>query len=228
MDIYIQYTKKSLKEKIYYWDEVFQTILDIYEEKQIFTFIKNVIMDADEKIFCKRRALQELLGLAFKEKLKERKIIALLLDEWEENQEDSLECLRLQYLSLFYEKEKNDIKDVITEKSKAKSYEVKAEANYQLGLIALFEANDSFGEEYGKNITIAEKFFGISVENEDNRIDAEILKLICKYLRSSIALKLVEANQLYKKIMALIWETRIMSFNGCANPIYIEIGRAHV
>ncbi|MBU3073862.1 hypothetical protein [Clostridium estertheticum] len=226
MDIYVEYLKKSIKEKIYYWDEGFQANVDIYEEKQILTFIKNVIMDADEKIFCKRRALQELLWLVFKEKLKERKIIALLLDEWEENQEDSLECLRLQYLSLFYQKEKNDIKDVITERSKANSYEVKAEANYQLGLIALFEANDSFGEEYGKNITIAEKFFGSSVENEDNRIDAEILKLICKYLRFSIALKLIEANQLYKKIMALIWETRIMSFNGCTNPVYIGIGRS--
>ncbi len=60
-------------------------------------------MDSSEKIYCKRRSLQQLLIMVYKVKVKSksRKVIGLLLDEWNEEQEDSLECLRLRYLSLF-------------------------------------------------------------------------------------------------------------------------------
>ena len=49
---------------------------------------------------------------------------------------------RLKYLSLFIEKEKEDIKKVLLEKIECDNYEVKSEANYILGLINLFQANE--------------------------------------------------------------------------------------
>lgn len=227
MEMCVDYFNWELKEKTNYWDDVFAVESYKYEEKQIFVFIKKVIMDSTEKIYCKRRALQELLTMAYKGKIKSRKIIVLLLDEWDEEQEDSLECLRLKYLSLFFQNEKEDIKSLLIEKTKDKSYEVKSEANYQLGLIKVFEANDLFSEEEYKNsITVAEKLFETAGANDDNRIDAELLKLICRYLVNSVSFRSQLADELYKQIMSLIWETRLYSFNECVSPVYIGISRS--
>lgn len=226
MEKFEDYFKWELKEKINYWDEVFWIEVETYEERQVLEFIKNVIMDSSEKIYCKRMALQELLIMVYVGKIKLRKIIGFLLDEWDEEQEDSLECLRLRYLSLFFQNETEDIQNVLIEKTKDKSYEVKSEANYQLGLIKVFEANDLFlEEEYKNNIKIAEKLFETAEANDDNRIDAEILKLICRYLINSISFRSKSADGLYKQIMLLIWETRIFSFDDSINPVYIGISR---
>lgn len=227
MEKFVDYFKWELKEKINYWDDVFSIEVDTYEEKQILAFIKKVLMDSNEKIYCKRVALQYLLIMVYKGKVKSRKIIGLLLDEWDQEQEDSLECLRLKYLSLFSQNETEDIKNVLIEKTKDESYEVKSEANYQLGLIKVFEANDLFSqEEYKNNITVAEKLFETAEANDDNRIDAEILKLICRYLINSISFRSKYGDELYKQIMSLIWETRIHSFDESTNPVYIGISRS--
>jgi hypothetical protein len=227
MEMCIDYFKWKLKEKVNYWDEVFETEVYKYEGKKLLVFIKKVIMDSTEKVYCKRRALQELLTMVYKGKIKPRKIIGLLLDEWDEEQEDSLECLRLRYLSLFFQNEPEDIKSELIEKTKDKRYEIKSEANYQLGLIKLFEANDLLSEEDYKNtITVAEKLFQTAGVNDDNRIDAELLKLICRYLVNSISFRSQSADELYKQIMSLIWETRLYSFNECTSPVYIGISRS--
>lgn len=227
MEIYEEYFKWELKEKIGYWDEVFAVEACEYDEKQILIFIKKVIMSSREKVYCKRMALQQLLIMVYTGKVKPRKIIGLLLDDWDEEQENSLECLRLKYLSLFFRNEAEDIKSVLIEKTNDKSYEVKSEANYQLGLIEIFEANDLFSEEKYKNSIIeAEKLFQTAEINDENRIDAEILKLICRYLFNCISFRTKYADELYKQIISLIWKTRIYTFDERTNPIYIGICRS--
>ncbi len=227
MNIYSNYFEWTLKEKVNYWDDFYINGLDEYNEKDTFKFIKKVIIDDDEKVFCKRRALQELLVLVYKEQISVRKIIGFLLDDWDGEQDASLECLRLKYLSLFIQKEKEDIKKILVEKKEDKDYEIKSEANYQLGLIKVFEANDIYvEEEYKKNMMEAELLFEASKENDDNRIDAEILMLICKYLVNSMCFNSQQTNELYKQIMSLIWEKAIFSFNEPSNQVYVGISRS--
>lgn len=183
MDTCTDYFEWELKQKIRFWDDFLITESEPLNEKSTFDFIKKVIMESSEKIYCKRRALQELLVLVFQGKIKTRRLIGLLLDEWEEVQEVSLECLRLKFISIFYQHEADDIKNVLKEKLDDASSEIKSEANYQLGLIKLFEANDSYTkEEYTIKIGDAERLFETAEANEENRIDAEILKSICRYL----------------------------------------------
>lgn len=223
LDDYFQW---ELKDKINYWDELHSTTSDAYEGKLILSFAKKVVFDSNEKIYCKRRAMQELLVSFYKGKIHIRKMITLLIDDWDEEQESSLECLRLKYLSLFIQKDKDDIKSVLIEKTNSKFYEIKSEANYQLGLIKLFESNDLLLiEEYKRNIKMAEELFETAELNEENRIDAEILKLICKYLLDSITSNSESADKLYRKILSLIWEKRLFTFNEQTNPIFIGISR---
>lgn len=227
MGICVEYFGWELKKKIHFWDELFSDESESLSEKDIINFTKKVIMDSNEKIYCKRKALQELLIMVHKGKIKPRRIIGLLLDEWEEVQEVSLECLRLKCLTIFYQIEAGDIKSVLKEKLKDQSHEIMSEANYQLGLITIFEANDSFSkEDYKLRITEAEMLFETAEANEDNRIDAEIFKSICRYLIDSLSFKSRSTDEIYKRIMTLIWETRLLSLDECISAVFIGISRS--
>ncbi|MFS0723674.1 hypothetical protein [Paenibacillus sp. 1P07SE] len=227
MEIYTEYFNWELKHKIRFWDETFAVESDSLSEKDIINFTKKVIMETSEKIYCKRRSLQELLMMVYREKVKPRRIIGLLLDEWEEVQEASIECLRLKYLAIFYQNEAEDIKSVLTEKLKDDSYEIMSEANYQLGLITIFEANDSLSkEDYKHRISEAKALFETAVANEENRIDAEIFKTICGYLIDSLSFKSRATDEIYRRIMSLIWETRLFSIDESLSAVFIGISRS--
>lgn len=221
------YFNSELKEKIRYWDEEnLLTEADTLTEKEIYFFARNVLKESGEKIYCKRRALCDLLTLVFRGKVKQRRMIGLLLDEWEEIQEPSLECLRLRFLSLFYQNESDDIKEILKDKSNDENCEIVSEASYQMGLIQIFDANDTISkEDYQIKITTADSFFSVAEQNDDNRIDARILKLICKYLIEALSFKSKSSDELYLRIMKLIWETRLLSFDEYSNTVFIGISR---
>lgn len=223
-----KYFSWELKEKIRYWDEEnFLSEAETLNEKEIYLFAKNVLKESSEKLYCKRRALQDLLTLVNRGKVKPRRIIGLLLDEWEEAQETSLECLRLKYLSLFYQNESDDIKEILHEKIEDKNCEIVSEASYQMGLIQIFDANDTLSKkDYQLKIAAAESFFESAEKNDDNRIDARILRLICQYLIDNLSFKSKSADELYEHIMALIWETRLLSLDECSNVVFIGISRS--
>ncbi|AUS26746.1 hypothetical protein [Paenibacillus polymyxa] len=227
MKIGEDYFNSELKERIRYWDEEnLLTEADTLNEKEIYLFAKNVLKDSGEKIYCKRRALCDLLTLVYRGKVKQRRMIGLLLDEWEEIQETSLECLRLRFLSLFYQNESDDIKEILKEKSNDKNCEIVSEASYQMGLIQIFDANDTISkEDYQIKITAAESFFLAAEQNDDNRIDARILKLICRYLTDILSFKSQSADEIYVRIMTLIWETRLLSLDEYSNTVFIGISR---
>lgn len=145
MEIYKNYVLKDLKEKIYFWDVIFNQEMNDLDPESVLSFLKNVILNNDETLFCKVRALKEMISWTFLDKIKQRKTISFLLDEMINSNEESLECYRLKYLSLFYQKEKQDIKDTLLKKSNEQNLLIKAEAKYQLGLIIFFDSNDIHG-----------------------------------------------------------------------------------
>lgn len=226
MTYYEDYCKKALKEKIKYWDIIFSSEVENYNEKGLLELLKNIILSKDEKVFCKMRALQEMVNLTLIERIKERKTIAFLLDDWEDIDDSMLECSRLKYISLFYIKEKDEIKKIIGDKIHDENEVVKAEANYQLALILLFDSNDEFNKnDYIKAITEAQNLFENVIKTEGNRVDAELLSLVCRYIKSSLVSNIIESSLLYEKINYLIWEVILLHLDDEANPIYINIGR---
>ncbi|MPM10896.1 hypothetical protein SDC9_57233 [bioreactor metagenome] len=227
MVYYEEYCKKSLREKIQYWDTIFPNESENCNEKELLELLKSVILSEEEKIFCKMRALQEMISLTLIEKIKERKTISFLIDDLEDIDDNMLECFRLKQLSLFYMKEKNEIKKIIGEKAQDKNEVVKAEANYQLALISLFDSNDLFDKkDYIQSITETQGLFEIVIKTEENRVDAELLSLICEYIKSSLVSNLSEATLLYEKINSYLWEIMLLQLDDEANPIYINIGRS--
>lgn len=226
MNIFSDYFNVDEKEKLNFWDERFIQELELHKEKEIFSFIDDVIMDDEENTFFKIKALQGLLIMVYRNKLSQRKFLSFLLDDWEKEQDAALECLRLKYLSLFIEREKEDIKKVLLEKINVKNYEIKSEANYTLGLINLFQANEIYCKEDYKNImNEAVNLFNIAIINDERRIDAEILMYISKYLIEAIDLETSYTEELYKNIMSLLWENILISDNECSNKVYVGIVR---
>ncbi|EGI5444991.1 hypothetical protein F9651_15265 [Listeria monocytogenes] len=226
MVYYEEYCKKTLKEKIEYWDTIFLNEIENCNERELLELLKNIILSKEEKIFCKIRALQEMINLTLIEKIKERKTISFLLDDWENIEDNMLECFRLKYLSLFYIKEKDEIKKIIGEKIYDKNDVVKAEASYQLALIMLFDSNDLFDKrDYIKSMTEAQQLFETVIMTEENRVDAELLSLVCGYIKSSLISNMNEAILLYEKVNSLLREIMLLQLDNESNPIYINIGR---
>nr|WP_288978518.1 hypothetical protein [uncultured Blautia sp.] len=223
---YNEYNLKNLKEKIYFWDVNFIQEAKELDGQYLFSFLKNVILDNKETLFCKMSALKEMLSCTFLDKIKQRKTIGFLLDEMIDCSEELLECYRLKYLALFYQKEKDDIKDILIKKCNENNDLIKAEAKYQLGLIMFFESNDiSDKKDFLNEILKTQKVFNEVSCIEENRIDAKLLGLICAYVYSSVRVDWENSNKICQTIKELIFKGLLFQINNELSPFYIDIGK---
>ncbi|HCD08990.1 MAG TPA: hypothetical protein DEQ01_01180 [Thermoanaerobacter sp.] len=226
MDLYNNYALKDLKEKIYFWDIIFIQEAKNLDTESMLQFLKDVILDNNETLYCKMRALKEMISWTFLDKIKQRKTISFLLDEMTNSNEELLECYRLKYLALFYQREKQDVKDTLLKKCNEKNTLVKAEAKYQLGLIMFFDSNDMHDKrEFLNSIIDAQQVFNEAALIEENRIDAELLSLICSYINSSFSLDLESSKETYQQINELIFEGILLQIDDQLFPFYLNIGQ---
>lgn len=225
MEFYNDYVLKDLKEKIYYWDIIFSQEAQNLDAESILHFLKNVVLDSRETLFCKMQALKEMITWTFQDKIKQRKTISFLLDDMVNNNEELLECYRLKYLALFYQKEKEDIKDIIVGKCDENNILIKAEAKYQLGIIMFFDSNDILNKsDFLVSILKTQQIFNEVASIEENRVDAKLLSLICSYISNSINFDLQRAKNIYEQIRALIFEVILLQIDNQAVPFYLGIG----
>lgn len=225
MILYDDYVLKDVKTKTEFWDISFYDGIDEVDSDSLFTFLRNVILNNSESIFCRLQALQNLISLTHIDKIKERKAIAILLDDMENIKLEFLICYRLKYLTLFYEKEKNEIKSVFTNHINHESELVKAEANYQLALTMFYECNNIVNkDEYLKSISETHKFFEEVDYHEDNRFDAKLFKAVCFYIISGLTINTEKANYYNQYINELLWEVILVQTDETANLIYFRIG----
>lgn len=226
MNLYDNYILKNLREKIYFWDMIFNQEMQNFDEESILQFLKNVILNHNETLFCRMRALKEIICWTFLDKIKHRKTIAFLLDEMVDSNEELLECYRLKYLALFYQKEKQDIRNTFTKKCNEKNELIKVEAKYQLGLIMFFDANDIFDKrEFLNTISEIQQIFYEVSFSEENRIDAKLLSLVCSYINSSFNFDLQSSIEIYQKIKELIFEGILFQIDDELSPVYLNIGQ---
>ena len=214
MEFYNDYVLKDLKAKIYYWDIIFSQEAQNLDAESILHFLKNVVLDSSETLFCKMQALKEMITWTFQDKIKQRKTISFLLDDMVNNNEELLECYRLKYLALFYQKEKEDIKDIIVGKCDENNILIKAEAKYQLGIIMFFDSNDILNKsDFLVSILKTQQIFNEVASIEENRVDAKLLSLICSYISNSINFDLQRAKNIYEQIRALIFEVILLQID---------------
>ncbi len=136
-----------------------------------------------------------------------------------------LECYRLKYLALFYQKEKEDIKDTFLKKCDEKNALVKAEAKYQLGLIMFFDSNEMLNKsDFLDSIIKTQQIFNEADSIEENRVDAKLLSLICSYINNSINFDLQRAKEVYEQIRAFIFEVILFRIDNQTVPFYLSIG----
>lgn len=226
MEIYNNYILKNSKEKVYFWDVIFNQEMTDIDPESVLQFLKNVVLNNNETLFCKMRALKEIISWTFLDKIKQRKTISFLLDEMINSNEESLECYRLKYLSLFYQREKHDIKDTLLKKSNEQNSLIKAEAKYQLGLIIFFDSNDLHNKkQFLDSIMNAKQIFEEVALIEENRIDAELLSLICSYINSCFIFDLESCKKTYQQIKELIFEGILLQIDDKISPVYLNIGQ---
>lgn len=224
MEFYNDYVLKDIREKIHFWDIIFNQEAQNLEAESILQFLKNVILDSSETLFCKMNALKEMIAWTFLDKIKQRNTISFLLDDMVNINEELLECYRLKYLALFYQKEKGDIKDIILEKCGEKNALVKAEAKYQLGLIMFFDSNDMPSKsDFLDSMVKTQQILNEAASIEENRVDAKLLSLTCSYINNSINFDLQRAKEVYEQIRTLIFEVILFRIDNQTVPFYLSI-----
>lgn len=225
MELYNDYILKDLRGKTHFWDVIFMQEAQNINADPLLQFLQNVVLDSNESLFCKMNALKEMISWTFLDKIKERKTLNFLLDDMARIDEELLECYRLKYLALFYQKEKEEIREIFTKKSCDKNEHIKAESKYQLGLIMFFESNDILNRsEFLVSILKTQQVFNEAYNLEENRIDAKLLSLICSYINSSCSFDLQKASDIHDQIKTFIFEAILFQIDNKTAPFYVSIG----
>lgn len=227
MDKLDEYFGWSLKDKISFWDMgIYSEKNKKFESKQLYIFLKRIILCDKENIYNKKQAIDLVIKLVFFDEIKVRQALSILLDEWIKSEDCMLECYRIKRLTLFYQYEPKEIEDVLKISLDSSDSIINAESNYQLGLVELFNANsDLHMEEYLQKLDSAKRYFDSSINKEENRIDAKLFFLICVCLESIIQGKENQFELIFNEIKKLVWEQRMFTFNEELTSIHIGIFR---
>ncbi len=222
-----EYFNFSLKDKISFFDLELYTEMDkSIDSKQLYIFLKKVILSDKENIYNRKQAIDLLIRLVFYDEIKIRQVLSILIDEWTIVEDYILESYRIKRLTLFYQHEPKDIEEILKTCTGSLNFSISSESNYQLGLIELFNANSDLDKKnYLKKLSNAQGYFNSSIEKEENRTDAKLLFLICVCLESSLQGKENEFKLVFNEIKKLIWEQRIFTFDEELISIHVGIFR---
>lgn len=66
MELYNDYVLKDIRGKIQFWDIIFNKEAQNQDAESMLQFLKNVILDSSETLFCKMNALKEMIAWTFR------------------------------------------------------------------------------------------------------------------------------------------------------------------
>lgn len=217
---------KTLKDRINYFDTLIYEDLKNGDEKQIYGFLKENILNKNENLYLRKKSIDILTELIFQGKMKQRYILNIFLDEWEHTEEIILEVARLKKISLFYELDKDEIVNNLNEATKSHILEIASEGNYQLGVINLLDANKmTTKSEYEEELLKSKDFFASCQENDENRIDALMFEIICNILYSLMNFNQELADFKLKQLRELVWKQQMLQLDDNWTMVSVSIYR---
>lgn len=219
------FTAMTVAERITFLQFEFFAQADKSSEKELNILLSGIISDSNENTYIQKLAIERLMDLVFLNKLKPRQALAVLIDNWD--QEDiSLNITRIKSLYYLFEHEKEDIEIIFSHYLISEETELAAEASFHLGLIDMQQG--LLSQDKASSVASLEKsrseFFSAS-QLVENRTDAHILG---KVLDLTVNI-LNNVNHCLesglKEIAELLFKMEGFSFNFKQGPFYIGFYR---
>ncbi|MED4355057.1 hypothetical protein P9265_22565 [Schinkia azotoformans] len=204
----------SLKDKFYLFDEMISDLVNKLNQKEIQRFLKDVILNANENSYIRKKALENFLNLVRLHQIKKRYALNLLIDDWIESNDIFVELIRIKNLLLFYEDDSEEIEEIFRNLSHHNENEVKSESLLQLGLISLFKANVMEDKSHYIDCLNSSVEYLVSATGcIENRIDAKFFLYIVTILLDTIQGNHGGFEQNFKRVAELLWEQRIFALD---------------
>jgi hypothetical protein len=189
----------STAEKISAFDDQRSAVLNSLKGNELHLFLKSVIADEAENTYVRKQAVTVLTDCVILKELPVRNGLNVLLDEWNETSDVSLEVQRLKDVSLFYDSEEDGIRSLFETKKNDSEAEISSEASYRLGQIFFQQAMLADAPAESKRLfTEAVKEFHTSRSELENRLDADFFFQVSQYLLNFLTNRLDRQGEILK------------------------------
>ncbi|MGL5277257.1 hypothetical protein [Myroides sp.] len=222
----IKFRKLTIAEKFDFFDNKVTNLINSNQEFDFNTFLSQIIIDHVENSNIRKRALETFTICVLLKKIKVRQALNLLIDNWNNNSDVFLKLQRIKDLFFFYDQESYEIEMIFREQLYDEETEIISEAYLNLGLINMQKGFLSLTkEETLQYLKESEKFFILSNEFIENRIDAQFYKIIVSILTDSLN-NLKGLFQQNLKIAAdILFRKEAFSYSQSNNPFYLGFYR---
>jgi hypothetical protein len=220
-----QYESLTLAEKFNFFGSGLNGNLLQFKEIDLRKFLKLVILDDSENTNIRKQAIEIHTECVLLQKLKARYELNILIDDWTETQNTSLEVRRLKDLFLFYEEAPDDIEGIYEVGTESGEAEIQSESYFHLGLISFLRALESSSEDSITPLNNSYEHFINSSEAIENRTDAEFFKNVVSLLIDLINARQGGVESSLRNLTAILWHRRISSMSETINPFHVGFYR---
>ncbi len=220
-----QYESLTLAEKFNFFGSGLNGNLLQFKEIDLRKFLKLVILDDSENTNIRKQAIEIHTECVLLQKLKARYELNILIDDWTETHDTSLEVRRLKDLFLFYEEEPDDIEEIYEVGTGSGEAEIQSESYFHLGLISFLKALKNSSEDSITPLNNSYEHFINSSKAIENRTDAEFFKNVVSLLIDLINARDGGDRNSLRNLTSILWRRRICSMAEDINPFYIGFYR---
>jgi hypothetical protein len=219
---YTEFCSKPLPEKVDFFDNELDAIVQSVEESQLYIFLKGIILNIAENAHIRRSALSTLVESVFLGKVKGRQALSVLIDEWVDSSQVFVEQQRVKDLFYFWDIEP-DIQNIYTSYLASEELEIVAEAQLNLGFIYLQKGFRAVSKtDKIRWIQTAIQNFTDSDNSIENRIDAKFYSLASSILLDTLSLKTANIDNQLIQLSDLLKEKWLYSFDFKENVMDIS------
>lgn len=214
------FTAKNVPERIAFLQFDFFTEAERSTEKELNILLGGIISDSNENSYIQKLAVERVMDLVFLNKLKPRKALTILIDNWE-SEDVSLNTARIKSLYYLFEHEKEDIEKIFNQYINSQEAELTAEAFYHLALIDMQQG--LLSQDKATSVATLEKSrteFLSASQIIENRTDAHILGKVLDLTVNILNNVTHSLKAGLKEIAELLFTMDGFSFNFKRGPFY--------
>lgn len=207
-----EYTSWSYLEQLSFFDENQYAIFKGWNEEEIVSFLKFLILNPNGNQYVAKKALELFIDFGILNRIKKRKILNLLIDDTNQVNDSFFQLERLRGLFLFYEPGEEEIKQLFESYTNVDDIEIRSQALYLLGLIYLLDACEAVEEDkFNCNLAASLRSFKLSYLCTENRLDSLFFLSIIEAVQG-IILNERDTTKL-ESITQILWQYRAFSIN---------------
>jgi hypothetical protein len=217
-----QYSVFTISKKFYFFGCEAHEILGSLEERDIYKFLRSIILDERENPNIRKKAIELHTDYILVNRLKPRYALDILIESWTEQQDIFLEVRRLKDLFLFYDSEPSEITKIYQSGTTNNEVEIQSESYFHLGLIYFLSALKSEETKLNDLLRNSISAFKSAFEIIENRTDAEFFKTTIDFILDLLEGRKESSDYHLSKLTEILWRRDVLSASELRSPFQIS------